>query len=136
MEETSSKEDASVVFLDRASRATRGKRMTKLLDDEIEEDELFWNQDALKEEENDNNYVEEAEVADEFDSDFDEDGIKRKREGEEKRMTQEEMLLEAAQTDYSYLEFSKGASSQSEISTTSVPYPGKAVCAVTELPAR
>ncbi|XP_031276693.1 disease resistance protein SUMM2-like [Pistacia vera] len=102
--------------------------------------------------------------------------VKRKKEGEEKRMTQEEMLLEAAQTefmklrnlecnlvgeeevkkralvhkavyggpqirylsndDYSYLEFSKGASSQSEISTTSVPYPGKAVCAVTELPAR
>lgn len=24
-------------------------RMTKLLDEEIEEDELFWNQDALKE---------------------------------------------------------------------------------------
>ena len=26
-----------------------GYRMTKLLDEEIEEDELFWNQDALKE---------------------------------------------------------------------------------------
>lgn len=36
------------VFLDRTSRPTRGKRMTKLLDDEIEEDELFWNQEALK----------------------------------------------------------------------------------------
>lgn len=24
-------------------------RMTKLLDEEVEEDELFWNQDALKE---------------------------------------------------------------------------------------
>jgi len=24
-------------------------RMTKLLDDEIEEDELFWNQESLKE---------------------------------------------------------------------------------------
>lgn len=24
-------------------------RMTKLLDEELEEDELFWNQDALKE---------------------------------------------------------------------------------------
>lgn len=26
-----------------------GYRMTKLLDEEVEEDELFWNQDALKE---------------------------------------------------------------------------------------
>lgn len=47
--------------------------MTKLLDEEIEEDEVFWNQDALKEEENDEEYEEEGEVADVFDSDFDED---------------------------------------------------------------
>ncbi|KAH9734631.1 SWR1 complex subunit 2 [Citrus sinensis] len=271
---TSSKEDAPV-FLDRSSRVTRGKRMNKLLDDENEEDEAFWNQDALKEEENDDNYEEEQEIADEFDSDFDEDEpepdeegenevdervrtkkrlifpgkpltkkkkkkkilskldspdkdvksneqsilpenhdvpndvegeriirkstrtavvvrqaerdairaalqatmkpIKRKKEGEEKRITQEEMLLEAAQTEimnlrnlervlareeevkkraivhkavytgpqlrylskdgYSYLEFSKGVSFQSELSTTSVPYPERAVCAVTGLPA-
>lgn len=246
--------------------------MTKLLDEEIEEDELFWNQEALKDEENDINYEAEPEVADEFDSDFDEDEpeqdeevendaedrtrpkkrlifpgktlakkktkkkdlskleadpkdekpasrehhdvhddnegertirkstrtsvivrqaerdairaalqatmkpIKRKKEGEEKKMTQEEMLLEAAQTEImnlrnlervlareeevkkraivhkavysgpqiryfskdgsSYLEFSKGLSFQSEISTTSIPYPEKAVCAVTGLPAR
>lgn len=82
-----SKEDAPTMFLDRASRATRGTRfecsvcyviffwevsyktnscfksqfsniesfllflirMTKLLDEEIEGDELFWNQDALNE---------------------------------------------------------------------------------------
>lgn len=44
-----SKESEARVFLDRTSRPTRGKRMTKLLDDEVEEDELFWNQDALKE---------------------------------------------------------------------------------------
>ncbi|KAJ0013731.1 hypothetical protein Pint_21440 [Pistacia integerrima] len=149
MEETSNKEDAPVVFLDHTSRATRGKRMTKLLDDEIEEDGLLWNQDSLKSnkndiavnkrtayneygwsEENDDNYVEEAELADEFDCDFDQDEpepdgggendaeerqaerdpiradlqatmkpIKRKKEGEKKRMTQEEMLLEAAQTE-------------------------------------
>ncbi|XP_076885932.1 SWR1 complex subunit 2-like [Bidens hawaiensis] len=67
----SDKED--VVFLDRSSRATRGKRMTKLVDDEIEEDDEFWNQDALKEEEDDTNYVEEADGGDVFDSDFDED---------------------------------------------------------------
>ncbi|KAJ9185500.1 hypothetical protein P3X46_005130 [Hevea brasiliensis] len=271
----SPKEDAPVVILDRLSRASRGKRMNKLLDEEIEEDELFWNQDALKEEENDTNYEEEPEVADEFDSDFDDDEpepdeeaenvadertqtkkrlifpgkpstkkkkkkkvlskidraskdeksaeqstapeqhdtpddgeverivrkstrtsvivrqaerdairaalqatikpIKRKKEGEEKRMTQEEMLLEAAQTEImnlrnlervlareeevkkraivhkavysgpqiryfskdglSYLEF-RGVSFQSEISTASVPYPEKAVCAVTGLPAK
>lgn len=254
--------------------------MTKLLDEEIEEDELFWNQDALKEEENDVNYEAEPEIADEFDSDFDEDEpepdeeaenneaddrarpkkrlifpgktlakkkkkkkkvlskleedskdeaekvknqfsveqqhdapedggegerivrkstrtavinrqaerdairaalqatmrpIKRKKEGEEKRMTQEEMLLEAAQTEimnlrnlervlareeevkkraivhkavysgpqiryyskdgHSYLEFSRGISFQSAITAASVPYPKKAVCAVTGLPA-
>ncbi|XP_021856564.1 SWR1 complex subunit 2 isoform X3 [Spinacia oleracea] len=60
-------------FLDRTSRATRGKRMNKLLDDEVEEDEAFWNQDALLEEENDNEYEAEPEIADEFDSDFNED---------------------------------------------------------------
>lgn len=71
--------------------------MTKLLDDEVEEDEQFWNQEALKEvlfiyplmcscyyrlciyiswylqEEHDDNYEAEAEVADEFDSDFNDD---------------------------------------------------------------
>ncbi|KAM1578200.1 SWR1 complex subunit 2-like isoform X2 [Malus sylvestris] len=269
------KDEPLAVFLDRTSRATRGKRMTKLLDEEIEEDEMFWNQEALKEDEDDGNYEAEPEVADEFDSDFDEDEpdpdegaenndadervrtkkrliypgkqsskkkkkkkkviseleskdgneksshpeqhqdapeeaevertvrkstrtsvvvrqaerdairaalqatmkpIKRKKEGEEKRMTQEEMLLEAAQTEImnlrnlervlareeevkkraivhkavytgpqvryfskdgcSYLEFSKGLSFQSEISTSPVPYPEKAVCAVTGLPAK
>lgn len=275
----SSKEETPV-FLDRTARPTRGKRMTKLLDDEAEEDESFWNQEAFKEEENDVNYEQEPEVADEFDSDFDQDEpeidedtdnevderirpkkrlifpgktlpkkkkkkkdlskldsspkdeddgdkspekpsspqhrdvpeetegertvrkstrtsvivrqaerdaikaalqatmkpIKRKKEGEEKRMTQEEMLLEAAQTEImnlrnlervlareeevkkraivhkavysgpqiryfskdgcSYLEFMKGASFQSDISTTSPPYPEKALCAVTGLPAK
>lgn len=269
----SDKED--VVFLDRASRATRGKRMNKLVDEEIEEDDEFWNQDALKDEEDDTNYVEEKEVADVFDSDFDEDEpepeeeaenepderkrpkkrlafpgkqlpkkkkkkvvsepdssneeeanvdqstpqedhevpddtevekttrkstrtsvivrqaerdairaalqatmkpIKRKKEGEEKRMTQEEMLLEAAQTEimnlrnlervlareeevkkraivhkahftgplirylskdgYSYLEFTNGASFQSQIPTSAPPYPEKAVCVITGLPAK
>ncbi|KAG6579641.1 SWR1 complex subunit 2, partial [Cucurbita argyrosperma subsp. sororia] len=272
----SSKEEDASVFLDRSSRLTRGKRMTKLLDDELEEDELFWNQDALKEDEVDDEYEEEPEVADEFDSDFNEDEsepeeeaeneadertqtkkrlifpgktpsknknkkrvvskieksskdeastdqstppehhdtpddtevertvrkstrtsvivrqaerdairaalqatmkpIKRKNPGEEKKMSQEDMLLEAAQTEImnlrnlervlareeevkkraivqkavyngpriqylsrngcSYLEFSKGSSFQAELSTTSVPYPEKAVCVITGLPAR
>lgn len=65
--------DENAVFLDRTSRATRGKRMTKLLDEEIEDDELFWNQEALKEEEVDENYQEEGEIVDVFDSDFEDD---------------------------------------------------------------
>ncbi|WCJ42632.1 sequence-specific DNA binding transcription factors DNA binding DNA binding [Euphorbia peplus] len=272
----SPKKEALPVFLDRSSRPTRGKRMNKLLDEEIEEDDMFWNQEALKEEEEDNNYEEEREVADEFDSDFNDDEpeldeepenvadertqkrkrliypgksstkkkkkkkvlsdlddkpskdeksaeqsnatehhdgpddvegertvrkstrtsvvvrqaerdairaaiqatmkpIIRKKQGEEKRMTQEEMLLEAAQTEimnlrnlervlareeevkkraivhkavyngpqiryfskdgYTCLEF-RGISFQSEIKTKSVPYPEKAMCAITGLPAK
>ncbi|KAJ6819531.1 SWR1 complex subunit 2 isoform X3 [Iris pallida] len=65
--------DEKPLLLDRTSRSTRGKRMTKLIDEEVEEDEMFWNQDALKEEENDVNYEEEPEIADVFDSDFEED---------------------------------------------------------------
>ncbi|KAL5071121.1 hypothetical protein RYX36_022008 [Vicia faba] len=53
-------EKAALLLLDRASRATRGKRLSKLLDDEVEQDELFWGQDAIKDEEDDN-YQEEAE---------------------------------------------------------------------------
>ncbi|ESW30830.1 hypothetical protein PHAVU_002G186100 [Phaseolus vulgaris] len=267
------KSGEDVVVLDRASRATRGKRLTKLLDDEIQEDELFWNQEALKDEDEDDNYQEEPEIADEFDSDFDEDEpepeeedpnkydaeermlkkkrlvfpgktlavkkkkkkilsklegspkeeehsgkaseehqdetgermirkstrtsvivrqaerdairaalqatikpVKRKKEGEEKRMTQEEMLLEAAQTEIinlrnlervlareeevkrraivhknvyngpqiryiskngcSYLEFIKGSSFHSEISTGPVQYPEQPICSITGLPAK
>nr|POE65538.1 swr1 complex subunit 2 [Quercus suber] len=73
MDSSKEQEEEAHAFLDRTTRPTRGKRMTKLLDEEIEEDELFWNQEALKDEENDVNYEEEQEVADEFDSDFDED---------------------------------------------------------------
>jgi hypothetical protein len=75
MEEKNSGENekAALLLLDRKSRATRGKRLSKLLDDEVQQDELFWSQDALKEEDEDDNYQEEAEIADEFDSDFDQD---------------------------------------------------------------
>ncbi|KAK9170368.1 hypothetical protein Syun_002508 [Stephania yunnanensis] len=80
----SSKEGETTAFLERCSRATRGKRMNKLLDEEIEDDEQFWNQDALKEEENDANYNEEGEVAEDvFDSDFDEDEPEQDEEVEE-----------------------------------------------------
>ncbi|WOL15658.1 SWR1 complex subunit 2 [Canna indica] len=65
--------EEETALLERSARLTRGKRMTKLLDDELEQDDMFWNQDALKEEEDDENYEEEGEVADEFDSDFGED---------------------------------------------------------------
>ncbi|CAN4106913.1 unnamed protein product [Withania somnifera] len=282
-----SNKEENLVSLDRSSRATRGKRMTKLLDDELEEDELFWNQDALKDvcsfhnmlihfsfcvcllqlqpAENDIEYEEEGEAVDVFDSDFDEDEPEPDEEGENEpddrtrtkkrliypgkpsakkkkkkknltksakepqeneeatdpstpsehhdahddteaektirkstrtavivkqaereairaalqattKMTQEEMLLEAAQTEVmnlrnlervlareeevkkkaivhkavyngpqiryistkgsSYLEFLNGASFNSQISTTCPPYPQKAVCVVTGLPAR
>lgn len=66
-------DDEPPVLLDRAARASRGKRITKLLEDEVEQDEAFWNQEALKDEENDDNYVEEPDAGDEFDSDFGED---------------------------------------------------------------
>lgn len=48
METSKEQEEEAHAFLDRTSRPTRGKRMNKLLDEEIEEDELFWNQEALK----------------------------------------------------------------------------------------
>ncbi|KAJ0015209.1 hypothetical protein Pint_21450 [Pistacia integerrima] len=104
--------------LDCAFRATIGKRMTKLLGHEIEEDELFWIKDAPN---NKNDIAVNKRTA------YNERGwsvfgsaslkeafknlsqmkkekmmqkkVKRKKEGEEKRMTQEEMLLEAAQTE-------------------------------------
>ena len=63
-------EKADLLLLDRASRATRGKRLSRLLDDEVEQDDLFRGQVALKDEEEDDNYQEEAEITDEFDSDF------------------------------------------------------------------
>ncbi|CAD6246300.1 unnamed protein product [Miscanthus lutarioriparius] len=66
-------DDEPPVLLDRTARATRGKRITKLIEDEVEQDEAFWNQEALKDEENDDNYVEEQDAGDEFDSDFGED---------------------------------------------------------------
>ncbi|XP_024394409.1 SWR1 complex subunit 2 isoform X3 [Physcomitrium patens] len=59
--------------LPRPTRATRGKRLSKLLDEEIEADEEFWNQDAFKEDVADDEYEEEQELADEFDSDFNDD---------------------------------------------------------------
>ena len=54
-------------------RASRGRRMTRMLEDEDSADEEFWNQDAFKEEQNDEAYESEEEVADVFDADFDEE---------------------------------------------------------------
>uniref|UniRef100_A0ACD5ZYR3 Uncharacterized protein n=1 Tax=Avena sativa TaxID=4498 RepID=A0ACD5ZYR3_AVESA len=65
-------EEEPPVLLDRASRVTRGKRITKLVEEEVENDEAFWGQEALKEEEEDDNYQEEQDAGDEFDSDFSE----------------------------------------------------------------
>ncbi|KAL2653335.1 hypothetical protein R1flu_021463 [Riccia fluitans] len=60
-------------LLQRSARASRGKRLSKLLEDELEADEEFWNQKAFQEEAEDNEYEAEPEEADVFDSDFDED---------------------------------------------------------------
>jgi len=43
------------------------------VDEEVEADEEFWNQDAFKEDDADNEYKEELEFDDEFDSDFDDE---------------------------------------------------------------
>ncbi|KAG0601225.1 hypothetical protein M758_11G094300 [Ceratodon purpureus] len=71
--------------MSRPERATRGKRLSKLVDEEIEADEEFWNQDAFKEDGADDEYEEEQEIADEFDSDFnDEEDESDDGEAEEK----------------------------------------------------
>ena len=54
-------------------RSTRGRRMTRMLEDEDSADEEFWNQDAFKEEHEDSEYESEEEIADVFDKDFDEE---------------------------------------------------------------
>ena len=56
-------------------RSTRGRRMTRMLEDEDSADEEFWNQDAFKEEHEDSEYESEEEVADVFDKDFDEENF-------------------------------------------------------------
>lgn len=73
-------EASAPVFLERTSRATRGQRMTKLLDDEQEADEEFWGQEALAEGGEDVEYEAEEDVVDEFDSDFDEDDANAEEE--------------------------------------------------------
>jgi len=55
---------------DLPSRSTRGKRMTNLIEEEIEADESFWGQEFFKEEEGDNQYVSEEDEEDVKDEDF------------------------------------------------------------------
>ncbi|ERM98928.1 hypothetical protein AMTR_s00114p00113990 [Amborella trichopoda] len=98
MDPMASSAEQEVMLLPRSARKTRGRRMSKLLDEEIEEDELFWNQDALKEEELDAEYEEEAEVADEFDSDFDEDepepdDEEAKNDGDERERVKKKLIF-------------------------------------------
>ncbi|XP_037460967.1 SWR1 complex subunit 2-like [Triticum dicoccoides] len=73
MADHAASEEEPPILLDRAARATRGKRITKLVEEEVELDEAFWGQEALKEDEEDDNYQEEQDAGDVFDSDFDED---------------------------------------------------------------
>lgn len=51
-------------------RATRGRRMQALVDDEDTGDEEFWGQDFFQEEEKDVEYGTESEAEDVVDSDF------------------------------------------------------------------
>ncbi|GBG63650.1 hypothetical protein CBR_g38961 [Chara braunii] len=54
------------------ARSTRGKRLTKVVvEEELQADEAFWNQDAFQDDDVDDGYKTEEEVVDEFDSDFD-----------------------------------------------------------------
>ncbi|GAQ86495.1 DNA-binding protein [Klebsormidium nitens] len=54
------------------ARATRGKRLNKLIEEEDDADKAFWGQDAFNEEDQEE-YVSEEEEQDVFDSDFDDD---------------------------------------------------------------
>lgn len=52
-------------------RKSRGKRVHKLVGEELEADELFWNQDAFEEEGEDEDFSSTETEEDEVDSDFD-----------------------------------------------------------------
>ncbi|KAJ0014467.1 hypothetical protein Pint_21348 [Pistacia integerrima] len=111
---------------------------------EEKEDELFWNQDALKEEENNDNYVEEAEVADQFDSYFDEDEPEPDEEGEndtEERQAERDTIRAALQATMKPIKCKKegeekGMTQEEMPSEAAQTDPKKVVCAVTELPAK
>ena len=55
---------------DLPSRSTRGKRMTELVGEEKEKDEVFWKQSMFQEAESDEEYQQESEKEDVFDNDF------------------------------------------------------------------
>ncbi|GLJ50577.1 hypothetical protein SUGI_1077400 [Cryptomeria japonica] len=90
------KEETPVQILDRSMRKTRGKRMSNLVDDELETDEQFWGQEAFKEEDNDDEYEQEGDAVDEFDSDFDDDepvADEEPVEAEERTVKKKKFLL-------------------------------------------
>eukprot|EP00252_Welwitschia_mirabilis_P006973 TRINITY_DN17945_c0_g2_i1.p1 TRINITY_DN17945_c0_g2~~TRINITY_DN17945_c0_g2_i1.p1 ORF type:complete len:491 (-),score=144.70 TRINITY_DN17945_c0_g2_i1:314-1786(-) len=91
-----SMEDPTPLILERSTRSTRGKRMSKIMGEELEHDEQFWGQDAFREEDNDDDYYEEGEAVDEFDSDFDDDEPEQDEETqdeEERRPVKKKKLL-------------------------------------------
>lgn len=51
-------------------RATRGLRMSALVDEAVEQDETFWNNEVWVEDESDDSFSEEEIKPDVFDSDF------------------------------------------------------------------
>ncbi|KAL3685142.1 hypothetical protein R1sor_003164 [Riccia sorocarpa] len=123
-------------LLDRSARASRGKRLSRLLEEEAEADEEFWNQEAFQEEAEDNEYernlrkqmfltVTLTRMYEPEEDEGEQDEVERpakkkkllagkpdkkkadkkkkvssreKKEEEDRKLTQEDMLLEAAQT--------------------------------------
>ncbi|BDA43159.1 probable vacuolar protein sorting-associated protein 72 homolog at N-terminal half [Coccomyxa sp. Obi] len=81
--ESSEEEEVEVPQIQLPNRATRGRRLEKLLEDEDSADEEFWNQDFFQEAKADEEYKTESSEASEADSDFEEAEESSDEEGEE-----------------------------------------------------
>ncbi|CAL8468860.1 g8401 [Coccomyxa elongata] len=81
--ESSEEEEVEVPQIQLPNRATRGRRLEKLLEDEDSADEEFWNQEFFQEEKADEEYATESSEASEADSDFEESEESSDEEGEE-----------------------------------------------------
>ncbi|KAK9914991.1 hypothetical protein WJX75_003400 [Coccomyxa subellipsoidea] len=76
-------EEAEVPQIQLPNRATRGKRLEKLLEEEDSADEEFWNQDFFQEEKADDEYSTESSEESVADTDFEESEESSDEEGEE-----------------------------------------------------
>ncbi|CAL5221719.1 g3963 [Coccomyxa viridis] len=80
---SSDEEEVVAPKLELPSRATRGRRMNKLLEEEDSADDEFWNQDFFQEEKADVDYQSESSEATSADEDFSEPEAESDEEGEE-----------------------------------------------------